>query len=155
VSKWLLSLEAGDRALVMAPPRWMPRPQLRYEQVVTSYRRRRVVRVRPRVGFGTMAGVKRVLATTGWQINTALIERVDRTIRQHGAVVGRRVMTLCTPEAGIRQPLAWYQVYDKFCWPHASLRQPWPQPEPTHGAGSAKRWRPRPPAMAAGLTEHT
>ena len=28
------------------------------------------------------------------------------------------------------------------------------QAEPTHGTGSAKRWQPRTPAMAAGLTEH-
>jgi IS1 family transposase len=29
----------------------------------------------------------------------------------------------------------------------------WVQPEPTNGAGSAKRWQPRTPAMAAGLTD--
>jgi len=38
--------------------------------------------------------------------------------------------------------------------PHASLRQALPQPEPTNGNGTAKRWQPRTPAMAAGLTEH-
>jgi hypothetical protein len=50
-------------------PRWMPLPQLLYAQVVTQYRRRQLVRVSHRVVFGTLAGVKRVLATTGWQIN--------------------------------------------------------------------------------------
>jgi len=114
-----------------------------------------VVRVRHRVVFGTLAGVNRVLATTGWQINTAFSERVNLTIRQHVAAVGRRVMTLCTHEAGIRQQLALYHVYDNFCLPHASLRQPLPHPEPTNGTGSAKRWWPRTPAMAAGLTDHT
>ena len=44
-------------------PRWMPLPQLLYAQVVKSYRRRRLVRVSHRVVFGTLAGVKRVLAT--------------------------------------------------------------------------------------------
>jgi hypothetical protein len=34
------------------------------------------------------------------------------------------------------------------------LRQPLPQPLPTHGTGSAKQWRPCTPAMAAGLTDH-
>jgi hypothetical protein len=29
-----------------------------------------------------------------------------------------------------------------------------PLPEPTKGTGSAKQWRPRTPAMAAGLTDH-
>jgi hypothetical protein len=37
--------------------------------------------------------------------------------------------------------------------PHASLRLLLPQPTATKGAGSAKRWRPCTPAMAAGLTE--
>jgi len=135
-------------------PRWMPLPQLLYAQVVKQYRRRRVVRVRHRVVFGTLAGVNRVVATTGWQINTAFIERVNLTIRQHVAAVGRRVMTLCKHEAGIHQQLALYHVYYNFCMPHATLRQPLPQPLPTNGTGSAKRWQPRTPAMAAGLTDH-
>jgi hypothetical protein len=46
------------------------------------------------VVFGTLAGVKQVLAAQGWQINTAFIERVSLTIRQHVAAGGRRVMTL-------------------------------------------------------------
>src|SRR6202008_1496003 len=76
------------------------------------------------------------------------------TIRQHVAAVGRRVSTLCKGEDGIRQQLALYHVYYNFCLPHASLRQPLLQPEPTHGTGSAKRWQPQTPAMAAGLTDH-
>jgi len=125
VSKLLLSIDAGDRTLVMAQrlvhqvaqvlvpgcvpmfltdgfkeyatalltyvghwvepsrrqakgpapnSRWMPLPQLRYAQVVKTYRRRRLVRVRHRVIFGTLAGVKQVLAPKGWQINTVFIE---------------------------------------------------------------------------------
>ena len=35
-----------------------------------------------------------------------------------------------------------------------SLRQVLPMPEPTHGTGAAKVWRPCTPAMAAGLTDH-
>ena len=46
-----------------------------------------------------------------------------------------------------------YHVYYNFCLPHASLRQPLPQPVPTHSTGSAKQWRPCTPAMAAGLTD--
>jgi hypothetical protein len=41
----------------------------------------------------------------------------------------------------------------EFCLPHASLRQPLPQPDPTNGTGAAKLWRPCTPAMAAGLTD--
>jgi hypothetical protein len=135
-------------------PRWMPLPALLYAQVVKQYRRRRLVRVRHRVVFGTLARVKHVLAAHGWQINTAFIERVHLTIRQHVDAVGRRAMTRCKGEEGLRHQLALYQSYYNFCLPHASVRQPLPAPEPPHGHGSAKRWRPRTPAMAAGLTDH-
>ena len=135
-------------------PRWMPLPQLLYAQVVKTVRRRRLVDVKHRVVFGTLAAVEQVLAPLGWHINTAFVERLNLTIRQHGAAVGRRVTTLCKGEDGVRQQLSLYHVYYNFCLPHASLRQPLPQPEPTHGSGSVKRWQPRTPAMAAGLTDH-
>src|SRR5882724_10457061 len=146
---------ARRRAQGPAPkPRWMPLPVLLYAQVVKTVRRRRLVRVRHRVVFGTLATIEQVLAVHGWHINTAFVERINLTIRQHVAAVGRRVMTLCKHEAGLRQQLALYHVYDNFCLPHASLRQPLSQSEPTHGTGSAKRWQPQTPAMAAGLTDH-
>ncbi len=135
-------------------PRWMPFPQLLYAHVVKTIRRRRLVRVSHRVVFGALEAVEQVLAACGWQINTAFIERLNLTIRQHVAAVGRRVTTLCKGEAGLRQQLAFYHVYYNFCLPHASVRLPLPQPEPTNGSGSARQWRPWTPAMAAGLTDH-
>jgi IS1 family transposase len=137
----------------MPKPRWMPLPQLLYAQVIKTVRRRRLVRVRHRIVFGTLEAVQQVLAACGWQINTAFIERVNLSIRQHVAAVGRRVITLCKGEDGLHQQLALYHVYYNFCLPHASLRVPLPQPLPTNGTGSAKTWRPRTPAMAAGLTD--
>ncbi len=135
-------------------PRWMPLPHLLYAQVIKTVRRRRLVRVRHRVVFGTLETVNAVLAPLGCQINTAFIERLNLTIRQHVAAVGRRVSTLCKGEDGVRQQLVLYHVYYNFCLPHASVRQPLLQPVPTNGTGSAKRWQPRTPAMAAGLTDH-
>jgi IS1 family transposase/transposase-like protein len=137
----------------MPKPRWMAQPQLLYAQVVKHYRYRRLVGMRPRVVFGSLPAVKQVLGSRGWQINTAFIERVNLSIRQHVAAVGRRVLTLCKAEDGLRQQLALYHVYYNFCLPHSSLRVLLPQPALTHGTGSAKRWRPCTPAMAAGLTD--
>jgi IS1 family transposase len=135
-------------------PRWIPLPGLLYAQVIKTVRRRRLVRVTHRVVFGTLDRVNHVLAACGWQINTAFIERVNLSLRQHVAAIGRRVTTLCKHEDGVRQQLALYHVYYNFCLPHASLRVPLPQPLPTNGTGSAKQWRPCTPAMAAGLTDH-
>jgi IS1 family transposase len=138
----------------MPKPRWMPLPQLLYAQAIKIVRRRRLVRVSHRVVFGTLEAVNAVLAPHGWQINTAFVERINLTLRQHVAAVGRRVSTLCKGEDGLRQQVAVFHCYYNFCVPHASVRQPLPQPESTHRTGSAQQWRPCTPAMAAGLTDH-
>src|ERR1043166_9133364 len=135
-------------------PRWMPLPGLLYAQVVKTVRRRRLVDVQHRVVFGSLEAVNHVLAPLGWHINTAFVERINLTIRQHVAAVGRRVSTLCKGEDGLLQQLAVFHCYYNFCLPHASVRRPLPQPETTHGSGSATKWRPWTPAMAAGLTDH-
>jgi IS1 family transposase len=135
-------------------PRWMPLPQLLYAQVVKIVRRRRLVSVKHRVVFGTLAAVNHVLAPYGWQINTSFIERLNLSLRQHVAAIGRRATTLCKGEDGLRQQLAVSHAYYNFCLPHTSLRQALPHPVLTNSTGSARQWRPCTPAMAAGLTDH-
>src|SRR5215831_6576264 len=112
-------------------PRWMPLPALLYAQVVKSYRRRRLVGMKPRVVFGTLERIEQVLAACGHKINT-----------------------VCQGEDDLQYQLVLFQVYHNFVLPHASLRQSLAEPIPTHGSGSAKVWRPCTPAMAAGLTDH-
>src|SRR5215510_13174322 len=116
----------------------MPQPQLLYAQVVKTVRRRRLVDVQHRVVFGSLEAVNQVLAPLGWHINTALVERLNLSIRPHVAAVGRRVSTLCKGEDGLQQQLALYHVYYNFCLPHASSRQVLAEPVPTNGRGSAK-----------------
>jgi IS1 family transposase/transposase-like protein len=135
-------------------PRWMPLPALLYAQVVKTMRRRRIVVVKHRVVCGTKAAVEQVLAACGWQINTACVERLNLSLRQRVAAMRRRSATSCKGEDGLGQQLALFQAYHNFVLPHASLRQPFAEPVPTHGTGSAKVWRPCTPAMAAGLTDH-
>src|SRR4030095_3672684 len=105
--------------------------------VVKTVRRRRLVRVRHRVVFGTLEAVEQVLAAGGWQMNTGFIVRLNLSLRQHVAAIGRRVTTLCKHEDGLRQQLALYHVYYNFCLPHASLRIPFALPEATDRPGSA------------------
>jgi hypothetical protein len=82
------------------------------------------------------------------------VERLNLDLRQRVAAIGHRVNTLCQGEAGVRDQVALFQVYHHFVLPHVSLRQALLIPERTNGRGSAKRWRPCTPAMAAGLTDH-
>jgi IS1 family transposase len=134
-------------------PRWMPLPGLLYAQVIKTTRRRRLVRVSHRVVFGTLEAVQQVLAACGWQINTSFVERLNLSLRQRVAAIGRRSATPCKRQEGLGQQLALFQVYHNFGLPHASLRQALTEPLPTKGTGSAKVWRPCTPAMAAGLTD--
>jgi hypothetical protein len=129
----------------------MPLPQFLYAQVVTSYRRRRLVGGTHRVVCGTREAIEQILAQRGWQINTAFAERLNLDLRQHVAAMGRRGNTLGQHDAGLRQPLALCHTYHTFVLPHASLRLP--LPEVTQGTESVKRWQQRTPAMAAGLTD--
>jgi len=115
---------------------------LLYEQVVKSYRRKRIVAVKHRVVFGTIERVKQVLTVCGWHINTAFVERLNLDIRQHVAATGRHVTTLCKGEEGLHQPLALYQTFPNVCLSHASLRQALRQSEPTKDTGSARPWQP-------------
>jgi hypothetical protein len=112
------------------------------------------VGVTHRVVFGTRLAIEQVLATCGWTINTAFVERLNLDIRQRVAAIGRRVNTLCQGEAGLRDQLTVFQVYHNFVLPHASLRQPRAALLATNGRGAAKVWQPCTPAMAAGLTDH-
>jgi IS1 family transposase len=135
-------------------PCWMPLPALLYAQVVKTMRRRRIVAVKHRVVFGTIAAVEQVLAACGWHINTAFVERLNLSLRQRVAAIGRRSATPCKSQDGLCQQLVLFQVYHNFVVPHTSLRQALAAPAPTNGRGSAKVWRPCTPAMAAGLTDH-
>jgi len=135
-------------------PRWMPLPALLDAQVVKQMRRRRLVAVKHRIVFGTQAAVAQVLASCGWQINTAFVERLNLSLRQRVAAMRRRSATSCKGEDGLGQHLVLFQVYHNFVLPHTSLREALAEPIPTNGRGSAKVWRPCTPAMAAGLTDH-
>jgi len=81
------------------------------------YRRRRLVRMRPRVVFGTLARVMQVLAPLGWHLNTAFIERVNLILRQHIAALGRRVITVAKSARGLRAQLHLSPAYYNFVRP--------------------------------------
>ena len=135
-------------------PRWMPIPTLRYAQVVKRRMKGRVVEVSYRVVYGTAEAVQSALEHIGWKINTAFIERLNRTLRHHVPALGRRVESLAKTAQGLRRQALLVRGYYNFCLPHSSLRVPLPQPIPTKGTGSPKKWQPRTPTMAAGVTDH-
>jgi hypothetical protein len=76
-------------------PRWRPLPQLLSAPVVKTVRRRRLMRVRHRVVFGTLEAGQHVLAACGWQSNTAFVE-VRPVGRKEALASGQIARCLCT-----------------------------------------------------------
>jgi hypothetical protein len=81
------------------------------------------------------------------------VERLNLSLRQRVAAMGRRSATPCQREDGWRQQLMLFQVDHNCVLPHASLRRALAEPVPTNRMGSVKVWLPCTPAMAAGLTD--
>jgi IS1 family transposase/transposase-like protein len=135
-------------------PRWFPLPGLLYAQLIKQRRRRRLVRLKQRLVFGDWPQVQAVLDRLGWKLNTAFVERLNLTIRQHIPALGRRVIQRAHSPTGLSHQVDLFLLYYNFCLPHTSLRLPLATPQPTRGKGSLKQGYDCTPAMAAGLTDH-
>jgi IS1 family transposase len=93
--RWALSAEGSVKA------RWFPAPGLVYAQVIKTVRRGRLVRVKQRLVFGCLEELRARLDRWGWKINTAFVERLNLSIRQHLPALGRRVMTRAQSPVGL------------------------------------------------------
>ena len=133
---------------------WEPLSELNYAQVVKRRVKGRVVEVSQRVVFGSAETITSILSSAGHKINTAFIERVNLTLRSHIPALGRKVLSFAKTFMGLAQQVSVTRTYYNFCLPHRSLRLPLPEPIPTKGNGSPRRWQPRTPAMAAHITNH-
>lgn len=117
-------------------------------QVVKEYAGKRVCRVVPRVIHGSLEAItKRVQATAGQGLNPAYIERLNATFRGRIAGLVRRGRCPVRQDRTLWCALYLVGCLYNFCSPHASLRQGAPD-------GQRRKWEPRTPAMAAGLTDH-
>jgi IS1 family transposase len=116
--------------------RWVPDEKLRYAQVKKRRARRKIVEVTRQVVYGARDAVQVALAEAGHKINTAFIERVNRTLRAHVPGLGRREEGLAKTESGLRRRVVLVMGYYDLCLPHESLREALPRPEPTKGSGS-------------------
>lgn len=137
-------------------PKLLPPAHLLYAQVVKRYQRGRVVSVTTRVVFGTEALIQArlVASPVSQQVNTSFVERSNLTVRQSNGRLSRRVLSFSKELPWLEKHLWLTFAYYHFVLPHEGLRQPLPEPEPTRGKGSPRKWREITPAMAAGLTDH-
>jgi hypothetical protein len=130
-------------------PRLAAIPGLLLGQVIKHHSGRRLVGVTRRVVLGTAEAITAVLAATGTGtgINTAYIERLNATFRGAVSALVRRGRALARGESVLTGWMYLVGCAYNFCWEHDSLRLAAPP-------GERLKWRPRTPAMAAGLTDH-
>src|SRR5437660_3267185 len=121
-------------------PRLRPWRNVLIAQVVKRYERRRVVEAEHRIVDGTPARVATLQRRSQGVgvINTAYIERLNATFREHLAPLARRGRALARHTLTLHEGMCLVGTVYNFCTPHASLSQ-------------AQRI---PPAMAAGITDH-
>lgn len=117
-------------------------------QVVKQHVQQHVVGVLPRIVQGTAAQVESLLRRTQptLTLHTAYIERLNATVRSHWIGLVRRGRALARQPLSLQQGLYLVGTVYNFCTEHDSLRLP--------GLINGRKWIPRTPAIAAGLTDH-
>ena len=130
-------------------PRYEPHPALVYGQLVKQKKQGKLLTLSTRVVLGAER-----LAHLGCTISTALVERVNLTLRQALAPLARKTSSFCKDRERMRQRVIFFHAFYNVARPHMSLRQPLPLHERTRHGTICPRWRECTPAMAAGLTEH-
>jgi len=136
-------------------PVWELLGEFVYGQVIKHQRRRRTVEVERRVLWGEEKQYQERLKKAGLsgRINTAFVERLNRTIRQCVSKLTRRTWgpAKFTPE--LMEHLEWWRAYYHFVRYHESLEEALIQPVKRKGKQQPRKHRKRTPAMLAGLTD--
>jgi len=119
-------------------------------QVVKEYSAKRVVGVIRRISKGTQKQVQLLLQKTQntAQAHVAYIERLNGTFRSRIVALIRRGRCLFRQSETLHQAMYLVGTVYNFCAPHKSLRKV------LYLADNSKRWIPRTPAIAAGITDH-
>src|SRR5215831_11096873 len=83
------------------------------------------------------------LTHLGCTISTALVERVNLTLRQALAPLARKTSSFCKDRECMRQRVVFFQAFYNVARPHMSLRQPLPLHERTRRGAICPRWQKR------------
>jgi IS1 family transposase len=116
-----------------------------YATVHKTRERNRVVKVEARLVLGTLVNLAAALvwAVLGC-VNTVFVERSNGSDRHRNGRKVRKTYRF-SKDWGVHEAVSYFTLYGaNFCWAVRTLRQ----------EVGPKRYRPRTPAMAAGLTDH-
>ena len=83
-------------------------------------------------------------------LNTTFVECINLTLRHALAALSCRSWATAQLTGELHAHLEWWRAYYHFCRLHLALRRPLAR----RGKQTPRRYGPRTPAMAAGLTDH-
>ncbi len=135
----------GKRGRPRKPYKVAP-ASLLYATVHKTRRKGRVVKVEPRLAFGTEADLKAALSRSrsSRAVNTSFVERQNGTDRNRNARKVRKAYSF-SKRWDVHEAVTYFTLYTyNFCWPVRTLAD----------LDDAGRIRKRTPAMAAGLADH-
>jgi IS1 family transposase len=130
-------------------PVMAPHPDLVYGQLIKQKEQGRLKTLRTRV----LVGATR-LQELGLTISTALIERVNLTMRHALAPLVRKTASFCKDREQMRRRVVFFQAFYNVARPHQSLRTPLPESALILTGMIRPTWVHRTPGMAAGITDH-
>ena len=119
-----------------------PQPGWQYLQMVKQRENGRVVGIKLRVIYGNKKEVQALLGKS-----TAYVERTHLTMRLFNSRLTRKTLGFSKELEMYRASAAWEDLIYNFARPLKTLRVE------IHN-DPKRRWKPRAPAMAAGLTDH-
>jgi IS1 family transposase/transposase-like protein len=126
-----------------------PHPDLVYGQVIKQKVKGWLQAVNYRIVCGGPRFVLQRLA-----LSTSLLERLNLTLRQHLAPLGRKSLGFCKEREQLRRRVVFFPAFYNFARPHQSLRLPLAVPASYPTGLICPKWQPRTPGMAADLTDH-
>jgi hypothetical protein len=134
---------------------WRVSTELLYGQLKKIQRRGRLHHVERTMLWGALADLRTRLKSVGLSgfIQTSFVERINLTLRHCVSFLARRTWGLAWSQDTLMAHVYWFRAYYHFARPHKGLRSRLVSPQPTP-KGRLRKWRPRSPAMAAGLTDH-
>jgi IS1 family transposase len=135
-------------------PRMVPTEDMLYATVNKKRKGGYIVSITQRVVFGVAKKLMARLAKQGMTINTSFVERMNLTLRHLVSRLRRKGLTFSKKQQYLEWHLQLSIAYYHFVLTHLSLRRLLPEPLPTKGTGSLKKWENRTPAMSAGITTH-
>ncbi len=126
-----------------------PHPDLAYAQLFKQKQKGRLKSLTTRVCWGAER-----LAALGLKIGTSFVERFNLTLRHALAPLARKCLGFCKDRTQLRRRVTLYQAFYNFARPHQSLRLPLSDLDLAEAPRFQRKWQPRTPGMAAGLTDH-